>query len=158
MVFACAALFPLAQDRLQSFSSEEALWQDALSKLTKPDVAGADRIYYNLAGEAYRRKDFNEALRLAEKVLAQNPGGVQGYLAKGTSLLALGRLDDAKTAFDEASAHQPPPNFFGYIEYKRCGVLEARGEREAMIDCLQRSAKMGYEMASFRLRMAGVGE
>ncbi|WP_301100732.1 hypothetical protein [Propionivibrio sp.] len=156
LVLACLALFPLAQDRLRSFSSEEALWQDALLKLPRPDVPGADRIYYNVAGEAYKRKDYAEALRLSEKVIVQNPVAFQGYLAKGTSLLALRELDAASLAFDEATAHRPPPEFMGYIEFKRCGVLEARGDRSATIACLKRSARMGYEMARFRLKMAGI--
>lgn len=156
LLLACAALFPMAQDRLRSFSSEEALWQDALRKLPRPDVAGADRIYYNLAGEAYKRKDYAEALSFSEKVIAQNPLAFHGYLARGTSLLALGQLDAASLAFDAAETHQPPPNFLGYIEFKRCTVLEARGEHAGTIACLRRSAKLGYEMARFRLKMAGI--
>ena len=158
LVLACATLFPLAQDRLRSFSSEEALWQDALLKLPRPDVPGADRIYYNVAGEAYKRKDYAAALRLSEKVIAQNPGAFQGYLAKGTSLMALKQYDAALRAFDEADAHQPPAKFLGYIEFKRCGVLDARGDRLGTIACLKRSARMGYETARFRLKMAGVEE
>ena len=156
LMLACAALFPMAQDRLRSFSSEEALWQDALRKLPRPDVAGADRIYYNLAGEAYKRKDYSEALSFSEKVIAQNPAAFHGYLARGTSLLGLGELDAASLAFDAAEARQPPPNFSGYIEFKRCAVLEARGERGETIACLRRSAKLGHEMARFRLKMAGI--
>ena len=163
LLVACVALFPLAQDRLRSFSSEQALWQDAERKLPRPDVAGADRIYYNLAGEAFKRKDFAEALLYSEKVVAQNPGAFQGYLAKGTSLLALRDYDAASRAFDEAESHQPPPNFLGYIEFKRCSVIEARGgrdldSRDEVIACLRRSARMGYEMARFRLKMAGIAE
>lgn len=158
LVLACAALFPLAQDRLRSFSSEEALWQDALHKLSRPDVPGADRIYYNLAGEAYKRKDFIEALRFSEKTITQNPSAFHGYLAKGTSLLALRDFDAALRVFDEAGAHQPPPNFLGYIEFKRCAVFDARGDRSATIACLKRSASMGYEMARFRLQMAGIAD
>lgn len=158
LLLACAALFPMAQDRLRSFSSEEALWQDAQRKLPRPDVAGADRIYYNLAGEAFKRKDYAEALRLSEMVVAQNPGVFYGYLAKGASLLALRELDAASRAFDEAESHQPPPNFLGHIEFQRCSVIEIRGSRDELIACLRRSAKMGYEMARFRLKMEGIEE
>lgn len=153
---ACLALIPWTQDRLQTFSSEEALWQDALRKLTVTDVAGADRIYYNLAGEAYKAKRYGEALEFSERVIAQNPRAFQGYLAKGTSLLALADIDGASRAFDEASAHQPPPEFLGYIEFKRCLVLEAQRNAEAVPACLRRSAKMGYSGAEFRLKMMGL--
>lgn len=150
------ALIPWTQDRLQSFSSEEALWQDALRKLPSPDVAGADRIYYNLAGEAYKAKRYSEALQFSERVIAQNPRAFQGYLAKGTSLLALSDTSGASRAFDEASAHQPPPEFLGYIEFKRCLVLAAQDNSAAVPACLRRSAKMGYGGAEFRLKMMGL--
>ena len=157
-VLACLGLFPLTQDRLRSFSSEEALWRDAEAKLPRPDVAGADRIYYNLAGEAFKRKDYAQALDYSDKVILQNPDAFQGYLALGTSLLALRDSEGALTAFDAAERHHPPANFRGYIEFKRCGVYSLRGEKEATIACLRRSAKLGYETAKFHLRMAGVEE
>ncbi len=153
---AALSLFPLAQDRLRSFSSEEAIWQDALEKLPRPDVPGADRIYYNLAGEAFKRKDYTEALRLSERVVEQNPKAFQGYLAKGTSLLALRQVDAAEQAFDEAGLHNPPKKFLGYIESKRCAIAQVREDREETIACLRRSAKLGYEPARFKLQMAGI--
>ena len=156
LVGGCCLLFPAAQDRLRSFSSERALWQDALDKLPHPAVAGADRIYYNLAGEAFKRREYAEALRLSDLVIAQNPAAFQGYLARGTSLLALARGDEAMQAFDEAEAHQPPKEFLGYIEFKRCGVIDARGDRAGGVACLRRSARLGYEMARFRLKLAGL--
>lgn len=153
---ACLALIPWTRDRLQTFSSEEALWQDALRKLPSPAVAGADRVYFNLAGEAFKAKRYSEALEFSERVIAQNPRAFQGYLARGTSLLALSDIDGASRAFDEASAHQPPPEFLGYIEFKRCLVLEARHNAAAIPACLRRSAKMGYGGAEFRLKMMGL--
>lgn len=153
---AALSLFPLAQDRLRSFSSEEALWQDALEKLPRPDVAGADRIYYNLAGEAFKRKDYVEALRLSERVVEQNPQAFQGYLAKGTSLLALREIDAAEQAIGEAGKHKPPKKFLGYIESKRCAIAQARDDRDETVACLRRSAKLGYAPARFKLQMAGI--
>ena len=158
MVFACAALFPLAQDRLQSFSSEEALWQDAEAKLPRPDVAGADRIYYNLAGEAFKRKDYAMALDYSNRVIHQNPGAFYGYLARGTSLLALRDTDGALAAFAAADQPHLGLQFRAYIEFKRCGVYSARGEKDETIACLRRSARLGHEMAKFQLRMAGMAE
>ncbi|MFT3847891.1 MAG: tetratricopeptide repeat protein [Propionivibrio sp.] len=153
---AALSLFPLAQDRLRSFSSEEALWQDALEKLPRPNVPGADRIYYNLAGEAFKRKDYAEALRLSERVVEQNPRAFQGYLAQGTSLLALREVDAAERAFDEADKHNPPKKFLGYIESKRCAIAQVREDRDETVACLRRSAKLGYEPARFKLQMAGI--
>lgn len=153
---ACLSLIPWTQDRLQSFSSEESLWLDALQKLPSPNVAGADRIYYNLAGEAYKAKRYEEALQFSDRVIAQNPQAFQGYLAKGTSLLALADAEGASKAFDEASARPSPPEFRGYIQYKRCAVLELRREAASIPDCLRLSAKLGYGAAKFKLQMMGL--
>jgi len=158
ILLACLALFPMAKNRLQSLSSEEALWQDALQKLPRPDVAGSDRIYYNLAGEAFKRKDFVEALRFSELVVKQNPAEFQGYLARGTTLLAMDRLDEASADFDRADARHPPKKFTGYIEFKRCIVLLRRKETSQSIDCMRRSVTMGYEPANFALQMLNPAE
>lgn len=152
----CLSMIPWTENRLQSFSSEEALWQDALQKLPSPNVAGADRIYYNLAGEAYKAKRFEEALQFSNRVITQNPQAFQGYLAKGTSLLALADAEGASLAFDEASVRPSSPEFRGYIQYKRCAVLELRGEASAIPDCLRLSAKLGYGAAQFKLQMMGL--
>lgn len=157
-LLACLALFPMATNRLQSLSSEETLWQDALQKLPRPDVAGSDRIYYNLAGAAFKRKDFVEALRFSEWVVKQNPAAFQGYLARGTTLLAMDRLDEASADFDRADAHHPPKKFTGYIEFKRCAILLRRKETSQAIDCMRRSATMGYEPANFALQILNLNE
>lgn len=156
MASACCLLFPAAQDRLRSFSSEQTLWQDALEKLPHATVAGADRIYYNLAGEAFKQRQYAEALRLSDLVIEQNPTAFQGYLARGTSLLALSRGDEARQSFDAAEALRPPKEFLGYIEFKRCGIIEARGDRAGVVACLRRSARLGYELARFHLKLAGL--
>lgn len=150
--FGLLSLYPLAYDRLKTFSSEAALWQDAYAKLASPEIPGADRVYYNLAGEAYKEKHYETALYFSDRVIKQNPGAFHGYLAKGTSLLALNDLDGAERAFDLASSQNLPAQFSGYIEFKRCLVLEARGETDSLIECLKRSGAMGYNKAYFRLQ------
>ncbi len=154
----CLTLYPLAQDRLRSFSSQEALWKDAEAKLRRPDVAGADRIYYNLAGEAFKRKDYATALLYSDKVIRQNPEAFQGYLARGSVLLAQRDVNGALREFDAADAHQPPKEFRGYIEFKRCGAYSVLGDKDGTIACLRRSAQQGYEVAKLHLRMAGIAE
>lgn len=158
LVLACLCLFPLAQDRLRSFSSEEALWRDAKAKLPGPDVAGADRIYYNLARDAFMRKNYKMSLDYSNRVIQQNPSAFYGYLARGSSLLALRDADGALAAFADADRHNPPKSFYGYIEFKRCGVYVLREEKEEVLACLRRSAKLGYEMAALHLSVAGKEE
>ena len=95
-------------------------------------------------------------MQFSDRVIAQNPQAFQGYLAKGTSLLALADAEGASNAFDEASARPSPPEFRGYIQYKRCAVLELRREAASIPDCLRLSAKLGYGAAQFKLQMMGL--
>ena len=153
LALACAGLFPLAQDRLQSFSSEEALWQDAKAKLPRPDAAGSWRIYYNLANEAIKRRDFETALRYSETVIAQTPTLFPGYLVRGITFLAMRDLDTAWQLFDEADRRNSSRLVKGIIENHRCSILESRGEKEALIACLGRAAENGHEVARLRYKM-----
>jgi len=148
------AMIPWTLDRLHSLESEESVWRDALLKLPNPTTPGADRIYYNLAGEAYKRKDYSAALDLSERVVRQNPGAFQGYLAMGTSLIALGKLDEASKAFDKAESLPKPEMFNGYIQFKRCILLELGGSQGVdVINCLEKSAGMGYSQAKMILQL-----
>ena len=153
LLLAAASLFPLAQDRLRSFSSEEALWQDARQKLPYPDVTGSWRIYYNLTNEAIKRRDFDEALRNSEIVIAQTPELFPGYLVRGVTLLAMRDLDTAWQLFDEADRRNSSRLVKGIIENYRCSILESRGEKEALIACLGRAAENGHELARLRYKM-----
>ena len=148
------AMTPWTVDRLHSLESEESVWRDALLKLPKPTTPGADRIYYNLAGEAYKRKDYSAALDFSERVVRQSPGAFQGYLALGTSLIALGKLDEASKAFDKAESLPKPEMFNGYIQFKRCILLELGGSQGVdVINCLEKSAGMGYSQAKMILQL-----
>lgn len=148
------AMIPWTVDRLHSLESEESVWRDALLKLPRPSTPGADRIYYNLAGEAYKRKDYSSALDFSERVVRQNPGAFQGYLALGTSLIALGKLNEAEKAFDKAESLPKPEMFNGYIQFKRCILLDLAGSKGSDVtDCLEKSVRMGYSQAKLILQL-----
>lgn len=148
------AMIPWTVDRLHSLESEESVWRDALLKLPKSSTPGADRIYYNLAGEAYKRKDYSAALDFSQRVVRQSPGAFQGHLALGTSLIALGKFDEAERAFDKADSLPKPEMFNGYIQFKRCILLELKGSQSGEVtDCLEKSANMGYSQAKMILQL-----
>ena len=147
------SMIPWTLDRLRSLSSVEQVWRDAFNKLPRQETPGSDRIYYNLAGEAFKRKEYQTALDYGERVIKQNPGAFQGYLALGTSLIALGRLDEAAIAFDKADNLPKPEIFKGYIQFKRCIILELAGIQETGVtECLEKSANQGYSQAIIALQ------
>lgn len=58
-----ALLFAFAShDRLSSFSTEYALWDDAVSKLPSGKILGAARVYSNRGYASYERGNLNSAL------------------------------------------------------------------------------------------------
>lgn len=148
-------ILPWSINRLESFSSERALWTDALEKLPRPETPGADRIYYNLAGEAFKSKDYPEALRFSDMVVQQNPKAFYGYLGRATALMALGQLQLAEEAFDAAETQPKPDKFNGYIQFKRCILHELKGEKSAVEPCIRKSAEMGYGQAITILKLRG---
>lgn len=148
-------ILPWSINRLESFGSEKALWADAMEKLPRLETPGADRIYYNLAGEAFKSKDYPEALRFSDMVVQQNPKAFYGYLGRATALMALGQLQLAEEAFDAAEKQPKPDKFNGYIQFKRCILHELKGEKSAVEPCIQKSAEMGYGQAITLLKLRG---
>lgn len=146
-------LFPLAQNRLHSFSSSDALWQDAKEKLPRADAAGAWRIYFNLAIQANERGDFDQALHYSDVIIGQLPDFFPGYLVRGSILLAMRDLDAAWKAFDDANQRNSDRLVKGVIEYQQCAILDSRGELDALRDCLGRAADNGMEEAKVRLML-----
>jgi tetratricopeptide (TPR) repeat protein len=73
------------------------------SGLTADPRALENRV--GLATLALRLKDPAEALRQYDLVLEERPGFADGYLGRSWAMIALGRLDDAKKALDDARRH-----------------------------------------------------
>ena len=79
----------------------------------------------------------------------QNPRIFQGYLARGNALLGKREQDAAMQAFMEAERRAPEGAALkGYLVYRQCNILDARKEREALIECLHRAARLGDPFAA----------
>ncbi|WP_146191403.1 hypothetical protein, partial [Acidovorax sp. HMWF018] len=88
-------LFVQSQDRLESFSSRAALWEDAAAKLPKPEVAGASRILFNRGNERFQKGNVEGALSDISKAIELNPGNSSFYLARAATLTRMGRPQEA---------------------------------------------------------------
>ncbi|MFN7087001.1 MAG: tetratricopeptide repeat protein [Burkholderiales bacterium] len=130
-------LFYQAVDRLRSFSSASALWEDAAAKLPATPIPGGARALHNLAraqvmdekpdsalatlkrcmslyprtfycnfasGATYVRLErYQEALPYLERALKIVPGSNMSHYHLGIALEKLGRVDEARQAYREAS-------------------------------------------------------
>ncbi len=148
MVVAAAPLaFMLAQDRLQSFASERSVWQDAADKLASPDLPGADRIYYNLGGERFKRGELDAAMADLDRVVSLNPKAFHGYLGRGMIYLAEKKYAQALAELDHALSINPA---FGFALYRRGVALENLGRGPEALSAYRAAAKAGFALAKFR--------
>lgn len=97
------AYFPVATERLGTFSHPFLLWDDA-EKLVhgRNDRVGAYRIYYNRGGECIKILDFACAATDLKRSIALYPGMPEAYGNLGSVYLQTGRLELAKSNLDQA--------------------------------------------------------
>ncbi len=80
---ALLAVLPVTWGRLDSFSAELKLWQEAASKLSQPDSAGAIRIHYNLGTFYLHTGKQQQALDEFDWVIRQDPQSFEGFFMRG---------------------------------------------------------------------------
>jgi tetratricopeptide (TPR) repeat protein len=130
---ALALLAPFAE-RLKTFSSEYALWDDVVRKNAgaegRPFV---DRGYRNRGVALFHQERYDAALRDFERALALDPGSALAWLTRGTLFMRIAESGKALPDLDRAAQLDP-----GSVEAfaRRCVVLMrlARYD-EALADC-----------------------
>lgn len=139
-------LFVQSQDRLESFSSRAALWEDAAAKLPKPEVAGASRIFFNRGNERFQKGNMEGALLDISKAIELSPGHSSFYLARATTLTRIGRPQEALS--DLAAAERITPHDEPRIWFQRFRALYALQSPDAE-DALQTAARLGSLSARY---------
>jgi hypothetical protein len=148
-VAAIPVLVVQAYDRLESFSSPLALWEDAAAKLP-PGVPGGSRTLFHLGRELLYTEQPERALAVADRCIAEYPQTPQCYLARGTILLQLERYADALPYLARTIELDPRS---GVAHHHRGFAFQELGERQAAIDEYRQSAKLGFGAAAYRLRL-----
>jgi hypothetical protein len=145
----------LARNRLQSLSSERAVWEDAAAKLASPAIPGADRIYFNRGTERGKRGDLDAAMVDFDKVVALNPASFHGYFGRGVIYLQGRRFAQALEEINRALRLKPE---FGPAMYRKGLALENMGLKEAALAAYRDAASRGDTLAGFRVAyLATVG-
>lgn len=139
-------LFVQSQDRLESFSSRAALWEDAAAKLPKPEVAGASRIIFNRGNERFQKGNMEGALLDISKAIELSPENSSFYLARATTLTRIGRPQEALS--DLETAERITPHDKPRIWFQRFRALYALQSPDAE-DALQTAARLGSFSARY---------
>lgn len=139
-------LFVQSRDRLESFSSRAALWEDAAAKLPKPEVAGASRIFFNRGNERFQKGNVEGALSDIGKAIELSPENSSFYLARATTLTRIGRPQEALS--DLETAERITPHDEPRIWFERFRALYALQRPDAE-DALQTAARLGNFSARY---------
>lgn len=133
-------VFMQSRDRLESFSSRAALWEDAAAKLPKAEVAGASRIFFNRGNERFQQGNTSGALADIDKAIELSPRNASYYIARAATLTRTGRPTEALSDLD--AAEQITPHDAQRLWFERFRALYALQHPEAE-DALQTAARLG---------------
>jgi protein O-mannosyl-transferase len=148
-IAAMPLLFLQANDRLQTFSSPLALWQDAADKL-QPGVPGGYRTLFQLGREVLYAGEPQRAIAVADRCIAGYPETPECWLARGTVLLQMERYKQAVPYLTRAIELDPRS---GIAHHHRALALQELGQRKAAVEEYRASAKLGFGAAAYRLRL-----
>ena len=123
---ALALIFGVAmRQRLETFSSELALWDDVVRKNTDLSLPFVDRGYDNRAVGLLRAGRLDEALSDVEMALKLNPRSSHAYVNRATVFARMGERAKALADFDRAIELDPA---FANAYSERCALLLAMKE------------------------------
>jgi tetratricopeptide (TPR) repeat protein len=148
---ACAAAALLAvqsYDRLSTFSSGLALWQDAAAKLPAEPVAGGWRTLYSLGREHLYAGQPDQAIAVTDRCLAQYPGTYQCLFARAAIHMQLGEHDAALPYLERAIGVRPRD---GAARHHLGLAYQELGCRDAARRHYHLSYDLGFAGARYRL-------
>jgi hypothetical protein len=154
---ACAALLYQAHDRLVTFTSPLALWQDAVAKLPEKPVPWGSRTLYNLGREYTYAGRVDEAIGVVDRCMAQYPNTYHCYFARGAIHLEVREFEQALPYLARAIELKPESG----IAHHRLGMaLEGLGRLEEARAYYRSASDLGFKGADHemsRLESPGSG-
>lgn len=141
-------LFYQAQDRLRSFSSALALWEDAAAKLPAHPVPWASRTLFGLAGELVYSGRLEEAMSVAKRCIAHYPETSYCYFSKGAIHMYRNEYTEALAYIDRSLAIHPRS---GIANHHRGLIMERTGHIEQAKEYYRRAYELGFIGGLYRL-------
>jgi tetratricopeptide (TPR) repeat protein len=130
-----------AHDRLRTFSSGLALWEDAAAKLPPNAIPGGSRALYQLGREYFYSGRTAEAERVVDRCMAEYPGMHRCVFARAAMAVSEERFEDALPYLKLAIAERPRD---GVTRHHLGLALQGLGCREQAKAQYELSAKLGY--------------
>jgi tetratricopeptide (TPR) repeat protein len=147
-LLALPLLFLQAHDRLRTFSSGLALWEDAVAKLPRQLVPGGSRTLYHLGREYLYGNRPDEALAIANRCLAEYPETYACHFARAAIHLHLEQDREALPYLARAISLRPDSgaarNHLG-VALENLGCLEEAKEQYRL------ASNLGFAGAVHRL-------
>jgi tetratricopeptide (TPR) repeat protein len=149
LVVALPLLALQAHDRLQSFSSGLALWQDAADKLPSRPVPGGSRTLYQLGREYFYRGETGKAMAVVDRCIAQYPKTYDCYFARAAIHVELEQYETALPFIARAAELRPES---GSARHLLGFALESLGREDEAKMHYRAALKLGFHGAAQRLK------
>jgi hypothetical protein len=145
---ACPVLLYQAHNRLVTFSSPLALWQDAVAKLPAKPIPWGSRTLYHLGREYVYDGRPDKAIEVVDRCMAQYPNTYHCYFARGAIYFELKDFEHALPYLSRAVVLNPQSP----IAQQRLGqVLEYLGRIDEAKALYRRASEMGFKGAEAEL-------
>ena len=145
------AMIPLSWNRLNVFSDEYKLWNDAASLLKSESQPGAARIFYN-RGLAELSKQPKEAVADFKRVLAIDPTIYQAHENLGNAYLAIGQFALGLESYNKSIALNPKN---GSAYFGKAFALKRLNNKAGAVEALTQSCELKNVSACLILTMSG---
>ncbi len=142
-------LFPLAWDRLVTFSHPLLLWTDAERLVEgRSGLTGVERIHHSLGLALYNESKYDLAIKEYSQAIAANPAYSYGYNDRAACLFELKRYQEAFDDFEAALRLKPnyPRSLMG-----RGAVHEALGRPNEALQDFRAACKLHWQQACMKL-------
>jgi protein O-mannosyl-transferase len=147
-ILALPLLFYQAHDRLRTFSSGLALWEDAVEKLPRVAVPGGSRTLYILGREYLYRNQADRAVAVAERCLAEYPETYDCHMARASIHLHLEEYRQAIPHLTRAILLRPES---GTARHHLGVAVENLGCLDEAREQYRHASRLGFRGADHRL-------
>jgi tetratricopeptide (TPR) repeat protein len=130
-----------AHDRLRTFSSGLALWEDAAAKLPPNAIPGGSRALYQVGREYFYAGEAQKAQAAVERCIAIYPGMYRCLFARAAMLVSEEKYEAALPALALAIAERPQD---GVTRHHLGLALQGLGCREQAKAQYELSARLGF--------------
>ena len=152
LALAIPLLLLQSRDRLSSFQTPLALWQDAAAKLPKLEIAGSGRILFNLGRERFRSGDVESAKNLIDQAVLLSPQNGSYRIARANALLRLARPAEALLDLEIAKKALPRDGRLLFAEYLALSALGRSAEAQSSLVNAELHGSLAAKSELARLR------